>query len=221
MVRSEPGMVQRVWLEARSGAAGAVRPSTLDEAIVRIGQRRLCELAMSACMNAKVFRVRSHQDQANHLRQVSIVAAEVSATFAVAGDPFLPSLLHGLGQLVVYRCGPGKTADDSGSPAFVAKVARQVHPSVGVLMAEAWDLGPALAVAVGFAPAPQNAPPAYRDLALATRAASIAAHESWAERSGQTVGGFQALRSLGFSREVIAAGLDAGERAWHKAASAV
>ncbi len=93
-----------------SETSAAVRPSTLDEAIVRIGQRRLCELAMSACMNAKVFRVRSHQDQANHLRQVSIVAAEVSATFAVAGDPFLPSLLHGLGQLVVYRCGPGFAA---------------------------------------------------------------------------------------------------------------
>ena len=220
VVRTEPGMVQRVWLEARFGVAGAVRPYTLDEAIVRIGQRRLWELAMSACMNAKVFQVRSHQDQANHLRQVSIVAAEVSATFAVSGDPFLPSLLHGLGQLVVYRCGPGKTADDSGSPAFVAKVARQVHPSVGVLMAEAWDLGPALAVAVGFAPAPAQAPPAYRDIAVATRAASIAAHESWAEQSGQTMGGFQALRGLGFSREVIAAGLDTGHRAWRKATSA-
>jgi hypothetical protein len=87
-------------------------------------------------------------------------------------------------------------------------------------MAEAWDLGPALAVAVGFAPAPAQAPPAYRDIAVATRAASIAAHESWAEQSGQTMGGFQALRGLGFSREVIAAGLDTGHRAWRKATSA-
>ena len=76
---------------------------------------------MSACMNAKVFQVRSHQGRANHLRQVSMVAAEVSSTFAMSGDP---SLLHGLGQLVVYWCGPGQTADDSGSPAFVALLGR-------------------------------------------------------------------------------------------------
>jgi len=221
VVRSEPGMVQRVWQEARLGASGALRPTSLDEAIVRIGQRRLWELAMSACMNAKVFQVRSHQAQANHLRQVSIVAADVSSTFATSGDPFLPALLHGLGQLVVFRCGPGRTADDSGSPAFVATVAGLVHPSVGVLMAEAWDLGPAVAIGVGFAPAPENAPPAYRDVAVATRAASIAAHESWAERDGKSFGGLRALKSLGLSREVIAEGLDAGGRAWHKAASGV
>ena len=219
VVRSEPGMVQRVWLEARASTSRAPRPVSLDEAIVRVGRRRLWEIAMSACMNAKVFQVRSHQGEANHLRQVSMVAAEVSRTFATAGDPYLSSLLHGLGQLVVFRCGPGQTADDSGSPAFVGQVARLVYPSVGVLMAEAWDLGPEVAIGVGFAPAPENAPPAYRAVAVATRAASIASHESWAERDGRTFGGMRALRRLGYAPDVIAHGLDAGERAWRKAAT--
>ena len=122
-------------------------------------------------------------------------------------------------QLVVFRCGPGQTAEDSGSPAFVGQVARLVYPSVGVLMAEAWDLGPEVAIGVGFAPAPENAPPAYRAVAVATRAASIASHESWAERDGRTFGGMRALRRLGYAPDVIAHGLDAGERAWRKAAT--
>lgn len=216
VVRQEPGMVQRVWQEARSAAFGSSPPTTLDEAITRLGHRRLWQISMSACMNAQVFQVRGYQPRANHLRAVSIVAADVSRIFGPDCDPFLPALLHALGKLVVYRCGPARPPNESASPTFVAAVADVVYPSVGVLIAGAWDLGPAVAAGIGFAPAPDQAWPAYREMALATRAASIAAHEAWAEREGHSFDGFAALTALGFPPAVIGRALDAAEAAWRR-----
>jgi HD-like signal output (HDOD) protein len=216
LVRQEPGLVQRVWQEAHTAAYGAQRPLTLDEALVRIGQRRLWQLAMSACMSSPVFRVRGYQDRANHLRGVSIVASEVSRVFDPSGDTYLPSLLHGLGKLVVYRCGPAREPERTGSAVFVAAVAELVYPSVGVLVAEAWDLGPSVAAGIGYSPTPDRAPAAYKDVTLATRAASVAAHEGWAERKGQTYDGFRTLTGMGYSPGQVGRALDTAQAAWRR-----
>ena len=217
VVVREPGMLKRVWDEANSPAFGSTPPANVREAVMRLGHRRLWQIAMSASMNAKLFQARDHQERANHLREVSIVAADASAVFDPSGDAYLPALLHGLGKLVVYRCGPAGKPADSASPQFVTRVADQVYPSVGMLLADAWNLGPATAASIGFAPTPERAPRAHQLAALATRAATVAAHESWALNQARTFDGFVALTSLGFPSQVAARGLDAAEAAWRSA----
>lgn len=214
VVVREPGMLKRVWDEANSPMFGGIPPANVREAVMRLGHKRLWQIAMSASMNAKIFQARDHQDRANHLRDVSIVAADVSLVFDPRGDAYLPALLHGLGKLVVYRCGPSGKPEESASPAFVTAVADLVYPSVGMLLADAWNLGPITAVSIGFSPAPERTPRAHQLAALATRAASIAAHESWALRDSRTFDGFVALTSLGFPNQVVARGLDVAEASW-------
>ncbi len=214
VIRQEPGLVQRVWREGRSVAAGGHGATSLDEAIIRIGQRRLWEIGMAASMNSAVFRVRQYQSKADQLRAVSIVAAEVSHVFHRNGDVYLPAMLHALGKLVVYRCGVGRGKDDTASPDFVSYVADRLYPSIGVLVAEAWELGPAVAAGIGFAPAPATAPPEFKDVARATRASSIAAHEAWAARQGRTYEGYGALRALGYPTDVAQRALRDADAAW-------
>ncbi len=216
VVIREPGMLKRVWDEASSPAFGATPPANVREAVLRLGHRRLWQIAMSASMNAKVFQARSHQARADHLREVSIVAADVSVIFDPKGEAFLPTLLHGLGKLVVYKCGPSRNPEESASPEFVGAVADLVYPSVGMLLADAWKLGPATAASIGFGPAPDRAPTGQHFQALATRAASIAAHEAWAARESRTFDGFVALTALGFTAQLAARSLDAAEVAWKK-----
>ncbi len=216
LIRQEPGLVQRVWMEGRSANFGASRPISLDEAIVRVGHRRIWEIAMSACMNGQVFRVRNYQATAHHLRALSIVAAEVSHVYRGREDVFLPTLLHALGKLVVYRCGVGRGPEEGATPAFVCSIADRLYPSIGVLVAEAWELGPAVAAGIGFAPAPEQAPAAYRDVAFATRAASISAHEAWAEGQRRSFDGYRALLSLSFPPTLARRGLDEAEAAWRR-----
>lgn len=216
VVMQEPGLVQRVWQEAHSIAYGTTPPSNVKEAILRLGHRRLWQISMTACMNSRVFQARSHQPRANHLREVSIVAAEVSTVFSTGADAYLPALLHGLGTLVVFRAGPGRTADETATPEFVTQVADLVYPSVGLLLAHAWNLGPAVSAAIGFAPMPERAPAAYQAVARATRASSIAAHEAWALRQARTYDGLRALTGMSFPGPVVVRGLEAAEAAWQK-----
>lgn len=216
VVIREPGLFKRVWDEAGSPAFGSNPPANVREAVMRLGHRRLWQIAMSASMNAKVFQARSHQGRANHLREVSIVAADVSLAFDPGGDAYLPALLHGLGKLVVYRCGPSRKPEESACPDFVAKVADLVYPSVGMLLADAWNLGATAAASIGFAPTPERAEAGQKTVALATRAASIAAHEAWALQKARTFDGFVALTSLGYPNDVVARGLDLAELAWRK-----
>jgi len=216
VVIREPGMLKRVWDESSSAAFGATPPASVPEAVMRLGHRRLWQIAMSASLNAKVFQARAHQARADHLRDVSLVAAEVSIVFDKGGDAYLPALLHSLGKLVVYRCGPSGKPEESASPEFVAQIADLVYPSIGMLLANAWNLGPTAAVSIGFAPAPERTPRGHQLAALATRAASIAAHEAFALRQARTFDGFVALTSLGFPGHVAAHGLDAASIAWRR-----
>ena len=167
-------------------------------------------------MNAKVFQARAHQAPADHLRELSIVAAETSVVFDLKGEAFLAALLHGLGKLVVYRSGPSRKPDESPSTEFVSQVADLVYPSVGMLLADAWNLGHGTALGIGFGPAPDRAPKDHAAITLATRAASIAAHEAWALRESRTFDGFVAITALGFPGDVAARALDSAEMAWRR-----
>ena len=220
VVLREPGMLKRVWEEAQSAAFGGIAPSSVREAVTRLGHRRLWEIGMSACMNSKVFQARSHQARADHLRDVSMVAADVSGLFDPAGDAYLPALLHGLGKLVVYRCGPARKPEESASPEYVSEVADLVYPSVGMLLADAWSLGPSAAAGIGFAPSPGRAPAEFRKVALATRAATMAAHESAALRDSRTYDGFAEMTALGISGLSVSRALDAAEVSWRKSKQA-
>jgi hypothetical protein len=143
-----------------------------------------------------VFRVRGYEDAANQARAVGIVASGAVSAAHPAPEAFLAALLHGIGKLVFYRCAVVRPTEPTPDRAYVEALAQELTPSVGVLIADAWAFGPAVAAAVGFAPDAARAPEEHRAFARAVRAAHVAAHTVSEGRSGREVGGLAALVAL-------------------------
>ena len=83
------------------------------------------------------------------------------------GAAYLAGLLHNVGKLMVYRA--ASTTHPVGLPDadFVEEVATKLYPSIGVMVAHAWKLGPEVAAGIGFHHDPFRAPPEYQEVAMA------------------------------------------------------
>lgn len=195
IVRREAELARRVWQEADS-AHYLERASTLDEAIVRVGFEPLWRIGMRACMNAPVFRVRGFQRQANHVRAVSIVTAELATTLRSGGEVFLAGLLHAIGKLLVYRAAVVRPNQPAPGVDLVERIARAYHPSVGAIMARSWKMPQEVCSAIAFVPDPLRLADGELQTAMAVRAACIATHTAAEARAHRDVGGLLALMDL-------------------------
>lgn len=197
IVRREPALVRRVWTQACS-AFYARPPNSLDHAVARIGFDALWRIGMSACVHSEVFRVRGFQDQADSVRRHGIVTADVAAWLSgkKLGSVYLAGLLHEVGKLVVYRAASTTTAVGLPDRELVDRVAAEVHPSIGVLVAHAWKLGEETAAGVGFYNRPELAPDAFTATARQVQVANIATHTATLSRQGQDCGGLMTLLDL-------------------------
>lgn len=215
LVRREAALVRRVWTQACS-VFYARPPNSLDHAVARIGFDALWRIGMSACLYSEVFWVRGFQDQADEVRQHGIVTADVAAWLSgkKLGAVYLAGLLHDVGKLVVYRA--AATTEPVGLPNkdLVDRVAAELHPSIGVLVAHAWKLGPEAAAGIGFHHKPEDAPPEYFQTAMQVYVSNIATHTADLSRQGQDCGGlmtllgvegmaFDVARTIGKAHEIM------------------
>ena len=104
VVERDPGLVRRVWRQARS-ALYASPPRSLHHAVARVGLDALWRIGMSVCLNDTVLRVDGFQDEAGELRSLGIATAEVAAQLGgeKRGNLYMSGLLHDVGRLLVLR----------------------------------------------------------------------------------------------------------------------
>lgn len=196
LIEHEPDLLRRVW---QAGGRGpfARRPASLDHAIARMGLDGLWRVVMEASVHAPVLHVGRMQAAALRSRARSVVAAEVASWLLdePRGDAWMAGMLHGVGRLVIYTHAAGVRGD---RPSFglVDRLAERLHPSVGVLVAQAWGLSPAVALGVGAYPAPDWQVGAPQALARAVRAGVVAGWTLELGRQGLDCGGEEELRAL-------------------------
>jgi len=195
LVRREPDLVRRVWQQA-SGATFARRAETLEEAVLRLGYQSIWRIGMGACMNAPVFRVRGFQGEANHVRALGIVAADVAVRVHPGGDTYMAGLLHGVGKLLVYRAAVVRPGQPAPEASLVHRMALEHHPSIGVLIADAWSMSPEVVGAVGAWPLRQLHAQPEHAVARAVYVGCVAAHTAAEARAGRDCGGLMALVNL-------------------------
>jgi hypothetical protein len=188
--------------------------SAAAAAVVRIGRRGVWRIGMRACVNAPVFRVRGWQERANELRALGLVAAETTEAVDGRVDAYLPALLQGVGRLLVYRAAAPRPPRVAPDRALVERTARSLQAPLGALIAEVWQLGPAVATGAGFFPDPAQAPAGHRRVAEVTRIAVVPACEARASAAGGTYGGPALLRAWGVSEARVPAILRAAAAAW-------
>lgn len=196
LVEREPDLVRRVWQAAGRGPF-ARRAASLDHAIARMGFDALWRVVMQASLLSPVLRAGRLQAPAQRARARAIMAAAVAGWLMddPRGDAWMAGLLHGVGRLVVYRhAGAGR--GPAPSLALAERLAERLHPSVGVLVVQAWGLSPSVALGIGAYPEPSWGVGASTELARAVRAGVVASWAMEMGRQGQDCGAEAELRRL-------------------------
>ncbi len=177
VVEQDPAFVQRVWSRAKS-AHYSQPPETLRLAIARLGFDELWKVGMSLCLHEGVFRVRGFQDEVEEVRQHGIIAADVVSWVSghARGPFYMAGLLHDVGKLVTYRMASVRHAKNRPTVETVEQIIKKYHPSIGVIVAEAWQLGEIVKIGAGFHHNPLAARTEQRRTAAMVQVADIAAH---------------------------------------------
>ena len=218
ITRHDLALAQRVWEEASGASYGRKRPADLNAAVVRIGRRGLWRLGMRACVNAPVFRVRGWQEEANDVRATSVIAADLAEAYDPSMEAYLPTLMHAVGRLLVYRAAVVRPNTPAPDRSCVERVARSLQAPLGALVAERWQLGARVTGGIGFMPDPSVAPDDLRATAGVVRIAVVATHEARANLSGITYNGLGLLRSFGLADDRARLLIATAVAAWARAA---
>ena len=175
LIRQEPDLVRRTWARA-SSAAYARRATSLDHAVTRIGFDALWQIAMQACFASPVFRVPGHEAALDGLRVRGVATAALAGWLADAprGDAYLAGLLHGAGGLLVYRAAGPARRDQAPDPAQVRRLAVDLEPALGALLAHTWGLSAAVVAGIACSLDPERAPRTGAACAQQVHAARIA-----------------------------------------------
>ncbi len=197
VVERDPGMVKRVWTHARS-AMYSSPPRSLHHAVARVGLDALWRIGMSVCLNNTVFRVEGYQHEADRVRAVGIVTAEVAAVLAgeKRGNVYMAGLLHDVGRLIVLRAASEGHKRGTASPEFLEKVSDRTRTWLSVLVSGSWGLDETVSHAIAFHFDPEAAPRRYDQAAGTVKAAAIAAHATALSRAGITPSDADPTREL-------------------------
>ena len=162
-------------------------PSSLRDAVSRLGLSNLRDIVFGVAFQAEVFRAPGYAEVMEAVRDHSVGAAHVARLLArgtpVAEYAFLCGLLHDVGAAAVVLA--LAETRRSVAPEALACVVEELHEEAGAMLFDAWDLPPSLRTAVTGHHAPQT-----REAALA-----LVAHEV-ANEAGRAlwVGGQEAER---------------------------
>jgi HD-like signal output (HDOD) protein len=205
VVERDPGMVKRVWTQARS-AMYSTPPRSLHHAVARVGLDALWRIGMSVCLNDTVFRVEGYQHEADRVRMQGIISAEVSAMLGgeKRGNLYMSGLLHDVGRLIVLRAAAEGHRRGTASPQFLETVSNRTRTWLSVLVAGSWGLDDVVTQSIAFHFDPEAGPRRSNKAAKTLRAASIAAQATALSRAGVSAADsdpVQEIKSLGFNAE--------------------
>jgi HD-like signal output (HDOD) protein len=156
VVEGDPLLARRVLQRASSAAHGRAL-TDLKQAILRIGLDSLWQVAMSAIVNAPVFRVRGMEDEARTVRRlsmlVSALALELEDDPTSRGERFLAGLLHDIGALQILRVAVAVRGAVP-APESIARAIARHAAGVGLVVARSWAMPEGVQRAIGAHPRP-------------------------------------------------------------------
>ena len=135
--------------------AGAVKITSLKDAVMRIGLLTIRDIVMEIAMNMRVFKSEDYGDTMELLRRHATITAHLSRivskyTTLEAEFAFLAGLLHDVGiagTLLALSDAKGKRKTPPDLISIWPAVDR-VHCRAGELMAKHWELPPDIALAI-------------------------------------------------------------------------
>ena len=184
IIESDPELVRVVWQKA-SNARFPAPPSSLDMALGRVGLDEIWCVSSALALERMVFNVPGFQDVVEDIRLHGILVSDLCA--AMVGQrrhpAYMAGLLHDVGKLVVLR--ETTCEDEEADRDFVLSVADELHPAIGVMVAQVWDLGRDVAAGIGFHHLPPSVRSSAQQIAGTVQAADVALHGEMHLRKGE------------------------------------
>lgn len=159
-------------------AGRAARIVSLQQALVRLGTRRVKELVLAVVMKTRIFRSNRHAGRARAIWREAAGSACLAREIArqMRRNPetaFLCGLLHTVGKPVVLQlvCELERIEKVSLSEEAVERLIEAHHGAAGRRLVAAWSLPQSVAVAIVHYQTPSRAP-AFKEQVMITSAAS-------------------------------------------------
>ena len=171
IVRTDPSLTERVIRAASSAAAGST-VADLGAALARLGTDGVWRVAMTAVLEAPVFRSRGWSVEAELARKVAVTTGEKLSESSAdprvdQGLAFLAGTLHEVGTLQILRHAPMDLP-----PQALGRLVADAGPALGQHLVAGWNLDPRVAPLIGALAAADDGDLTRR----AVRAAQVAAH---------------------------------------------
>lgn len=183
LVHRDPALAAQVLRAANSAAlSGGARIVSLQQAVTRLGIRRVAEIALAASMRRDLFGAPRFAVQLERLFRHAVAsglwAKEIARTRRdnVEGA-FLCGLLHRIGQALVLRNLDRLAGSDPLAPGDLAGLTEEFETDFGSALAAAWQLPPAVQAAIAHARQPERADAHGRDALVAALAGRLAESE--------------------------------------------
>ena len=197
LLETDEALPHAVWYQANSVQYS--RPvNSLKGAIARLSQDNMWRLISRVGIESAVWRVPHMTAWVDAQRMHGVIVAEVAAH--LEGErrctSYIGGLLHGIGRLSIYRAAVRHRQGPAPAPEFVDKLCAQLYPTIGVLIARAWDLEPSVVAAIGFHNAPASAPESSKKVSWLVYLANIIGHTVAAEAEGLDSDGRDVIASM-------------------------
>ncbi|MCZ7587101.1 MAG: HDOD domain-containing protein [Deltaproteobacteria bacterium] len=159
VILTDQGIAARVLKIANSPVyAGAAPARTINQAVVRLGQREIKDMMLAIAMQTRIFKSAAYHKRARRLWEHAVgvaIAARVVANALRLGreEVFLAGLMHDLGKMILLNVLERAQKDAGGykpSDATVDDLIERHHAGLGELLVLTWDLPDLCAEAIRF-----------------------------------------------------------------------
>lgn len=174
-IELDPALATKMVGVANSPFYAGMEPApSVRDAIVRVGMLETRNILMAIMLRSRVFRVPGFETLTQEMWEHALAASVTTRALAVHMrlDPdlgFLGGLVHDVGRGVVLSCAGDLRRRSRGRLQFdlalLERVNECLHPGLGAVVANSWNLGDELGTAIAYHHEPEAAPESAQNFA--------------------------------------------------------
>jgi putative nucleotidyltransferase with HDIG domain len=147
VVANDPVLAMQVIRMANSAfSAPAIRITSIDEAVVRLGTQAVRNVVIAGCLSAQLADPRIYgrrgADVVDHCIGTAFLASRLAERYGTSGELFLSGLLHDIGKLLILKLAHEYRQRSPHGPTDeeVETVIAERHSQMGGWLAGRWDM---------------------------------------------------------------------------------
>lgn len=147
LVATDPVLAMQVIRMANTaGSAPAIRITSIDEAVLRLGTKAVRNVVIAGCLSAQLVDPkiygRQGRDVVDHCIGTAFLASALAEKYGTSGELFLGGLLHDIGKLLILKLAHEYAMQASARPSDeeIDALTADRHAQMGGWLAGRWSM---------------------------------------------------------------------------------